>query len=288
MKTFNINMKSVVIVALSFIATSVNVNAQDQKKYTPEEEAWIQEQKTGLALVVGAEKKSANDVEWSNVIVKDGYITDVDVERHISLAIGASAGDSFISGSSEDKGSQSSSCGTFDLTAEYKYYHCRKDKDGKNHDAVAGLYLGLTAEINTKTTIENLSTQAVAAYLDLGTVFNPCGKLQTTVALTGGYRNSTSQRYISNDVVEGNIDFKSNPWYLGGMLKISYPLFYRRKTKDHMVKGQKITSHTKTPVEVFVKSRIGFTSISKPKVDNKTFTWDGSCISILAGIAVGL
>jgi hypothetical protein len=273
MKTFNINMKSVVIVALSFIATSVNVNAQ--AKLTKADQDHIQDQKDKVAFVVGALKGKANCFEYGAPTVVDGFVTEVEGTRHNRVKISPYIGASFIHGESDDLGNQNVNSTTGGVSFEFV-----------NHkkDAFAGLYLSVDAEINSSVTVENLKTTAFGLFANGGVTFNPCGKLQATVAGTLGYLNSTSQRYVKNDAVEGNIDYKGNPLYIGGMAKISYPIFSISSSKIYTVKGQQIKGTKKNPVELFVKGRIGTTEISKPKVDNKTFTWNG----LRATVALGL
>ena len=109
-----------------------------------------------------------------------------------------------------------------------------------------------------------------------------------TVALTAAYLNSVSQEIVANDAIRGNIDFKSNPLYIGGMIKGSYVIGYIRRSKNYNIMGQNVTGITKTPIELFIKGRVLTAEVGKPKVNGNTFTWSGLRIVAEAGITIGL
>jgi len=278
MKTLNIFKSVMMIVA---IAASVNVNAQ--AKLTKADQDHIQDQREKVAFVAGAAKGRANCYEYEAPKVEKGLVTEVVGVKHPRVTFSLAGGFSSISGKSEDLGSQTASSGTVEATLEYRAYHAHDGKDAK-----FGFYGALSGQISTPTTIENLKAYNYGLLVDAGVIVNPCGKAQLTLAATAAYLNSVSQEIVSNDAIQGNIDFKSNPLYLGGMVKASYTVGYITRKKNYNVKGQKITGVAKTPIELFVKGRIGTTEIGKPKVNGNTFTWSGVRVTAELGLTIGL
>lgn len=284
MKTLsNIVLKSVMFVA--FVATSVNVNAQAKLTKAQEEAnaAHLQTQQVATALVTGAMKGRSNCLKFDSPTVENGLVTSITGYKHPRVTFSLGGGFSSIHGESEDHGSQTASSGTIEATLEYRAYHAHDGKDAK-----FGFYGALSAQLSTQTTIENLKAYSYGLLVDAGIIVNPCGKAQLTLAGTAAYLNSVSQEVVSNDAISGNVDFKSNPLYLGGMVKASYTVGYITRRKNYNVKGQKITGVAKTPIELFVKGRIGTTEIGKPKVDGNTFTWSGVRTSVFVGLTLGL
>jgi hypothetical protein len=279
MKTSNYIFKSVMMIVA--IAASVNVNAQ--AKLTKADQDHIQDQREKVAFVAGDRKGRANCFEYEAPTVKDGLVTEVVGVKHPRVTFSLAGGFSSISGKSEDLGSQNASSGTVEATLEYRAYHAHNGKDAK-----LGFYGALSAQVSSQTTIENLKAYSYGLLVDAGVVINPCGKFQFTAAATAAYLNSVSQEIVSNDAVQGNIDFKSNPLYLGGMAKVAYTIGYIKHSKNYNIKGQKITGVAKTPIELFVKGRIGTTEIGKPKVDGNTFTWSGIRVTAELGLTIGL
>lgn len=279
MKTNNIFTKCVVI-AISMMV-SVNANGQQMTKA---DSAHVQDQKEKVAFVVGAMKGRANCLEYEAPKVENGLVTEVPGVKHPRVTFSLAGGFSSISGKSEDLGSQTASSGTVEVTFEYRAYHV--SKDGK--DAKVGFYGALSATSSSPTTIENRKAYSYGLLVDAGVVTNPCGKAQLTIAGTAAYLNSVSQEVVSNDAIRGNIDFKSNPLYLGGMVKASYTVGYITRRKDYDVEGQKITGVAKTPIELFVKGRVLTSEIGKPKVNGNTFTWTGVRVTAELGLTIGL
>ena len=279
MKTAKIVLKSVFVVVAMF-AASVNANAQ--QKLTKADQDYIQDQREKVAFVAGAMKGRSNCLEFTPVVEKS-VVTEVIGYKHPRVTVSLGGGFSSISGKSDDLGSQSASSGTIEATLEYRAYHA---KDGK--DAAIGFYGALSAQVSTQTTIENLQAYSYGLLVDAGIIVNPCGKFQFTAAGTIAYLNSVSQEVVKNDAISGNVDFKSNPLYLGGMVKASYTIGYVKHSKNYNVKGQTIKGTTKTPIELFVKGRIGTTEIGKPKVDGNTFTWSGIRVTAELGLTIGL
>lgn len=278
MKTnFNYIVKSVVIAVVTMFTVSANA-----QKLSAADSAYIQDQREKVAFVAGAMKGRSNCLEFTPIVEK-GIVTEVVGYKHPRVTFSLAGGFSSISGKSEDLGSQSASSGTIEATFEYRAYHAR---DGK--DAAIGFYGALSAQVSSQTTIENLQAYSYGLLVDAGVVINPCGKFQFTAAATAAYLNSVSQEVVKNDAISGNVDFKSNPLYLGGMVKASYAIGYVKHSKNYNVKGQTIKGTTKTPIELFVKGRIGTTEIGKPKVDGNTFTWSGVRVTAELGLTIGL
>lgn len=278
MKTLNIFKSVMMIVA---IAASVNVNAQ--AKLTKADQDHIQDQREKVAFVTGAMKGRANCLQYDAPTVEDGLVTKIVGKKDPRVTFSLAGGFSSIHGESEDLGSQNASSGTVEATLEYRAYHAHDGKDAK-----LGFYGALSAQVSSQTTIENLKAYSYGLLVDAGVVINPCGKFQFTAAGTIAYLNSVSQEVVSNDAIQGNIDFKSNPLYLGGMVKASYTIGYVKHSKNYNVKGQKITGVTKTPIELFVKGRVLTSEIGKPKVNGNTFTWSGVRVTAELGLTIGL
>jgi hypothetical protein len=279
MKTSNYIFKSVVIAVVAMFTASANA----QTKLSAADAAHIQDQREKVAFVAGADKGRANCYEYEAPKVENGLVTEVVGVKHPRVTLSLAGGFSSISGKSEDLGSQTASSGTAEFTAEYRAYHAHNGKDAK-----VGFYGALSATLSSQTTMENLKAYSYGLLVDAGVVINPCGKAQLTIAGTAAYLNSVSQEVVSNDAIRGNIDFKSNPLYLGGMVKASYTVGYITRRKEYNIKGQKITGVAKTPIELFVKGRIGTTEIGKPKVNGNTFTWSGVRTSVFVGLTLGL
>jgi len=279
MKTFNKIMKSVVIAVIAMV--SVSANAQKLTKADSlAQEAHIQSQLEATAYVASAMKGTANDVEFQPK-VENSLVTEVTAVRHSSLYVSGGIGGTTLFNSADDEyGNSTVTSLTASVSLEYIFKH--------KVDAKMAWALQATGLFNSKTRVENLTTNAWAIILGAGAAICPCDRLQITPMFNLGYINRTSQKHVTNNVFDSNVDFNSNPMTYGGSCRISYTVGYTKKVKNYNVKGQDIKGVAKTPVDLFAQAGILFNKIDKPVVNGESSTLNQGALTFLIGVRLGL
>lgn len=207
------------------------------------------EQAAVLATIPGnAQTTACSEVKYH---FHEGQLTSVEVEKHSGVSLRPFAGVSLMSGDSDNWGDLSATTGMFG--AAITVTHHRK---GWAVDLLGEVY----GAINTKATVETLSTEAFQLGATGMIGINPCKSAKLYGGITGMYLNSTSRYMQETEALKLDIPYKTNAWFFGPTLRIALNIFSINSTKN--VHGVPVVKHH--PVSLVIDGKYLFGKISEP------------------------
>ena len=235
-------LAGMMVAMMAMMGSTANAQEVNNINLTPEQAAV-------LATIPGnAQTTACSELKYH---FHEGQLTFVEVEKHSGVSLRPFAGVSLMSGDSDNWGDLSATTGMFG--AAMVVNHHRK---GWKVDLLGELY----GALNTRATVETLSTSAFQLGATGMIGITPCGTVKFYLGGTGVYVNSTSRYMRETDEIKLDIPYKTNAWFFGPTLRLAVKIFSINSTKN--VHGVPVVKHH--PVSLVVDGKYLFGKISEP------------------------
>lgn len=234
MKTFK-NILAVAMMVVSAATASAQV-------ITPEQAAV-------LATIPGNSQTTAcSKVQYHFV---SGQLTGVEVEKHSGVFVRPFGGVSMMTGESGNWGDLSATTGMGGIAVGVTHHRKNWPVD---------LLVEGYGVMNSRATVETLSTTAFELGVSGMVGINPCGSFKLYVGGTAAYVNSTSRYLEDNESYKLDIPYKGNALFVGPSARIAVKLFTINSTKH--VSGVPVTK--KHAVNLVVDGKYLFGKVGEP------------------------